>query len=317
VATAFPSAKVSQDFLAPMLPGFRFLFAAIMLSLSLFVFGLGAASLLRAAHETFASNASWRATPEVSFAQRPEPALPVLATLRVDTGLTDNATDQTKAGAAPAISATPAVQPPPVASETHDQAPAAKPTEPQVETAKPDLAPADVSTIETPPAPEVAPPTAETAVTDPKMAAVTASDLPSASSEPVVAQPEAVIAPSASLPPANPASTNPTADQTTAAAPSTVASPTPEAEDASTKIATLGGPPVDIMDMASAGTRTAKSDQAQLDQAAIKKRLQAKRAAHRRRLELRARQLAQQQLLPGNPFAPQPLPVTPIAAQRR
>ena len=45
-----------------MLPGFRFLFAAIVLSMSVLVFGLGAAALLRAAHEEFASSAPlWRA----------------------------------------------------------------------------------------------------------------------------------------------------------------------------------------------------------------------------------------------------------------
>jgi hypothetical protein len=38
-----------------MLPGFRFLFAAIVLSISTLVFGLGAAALLRASHERFAS----------------------------------------------------------------------------------------------------------------------------------------------------------------------------------------------------------------------------------------------------------------------
>jgi len=52
-----------------MLPGFRFLFAAIVLSMSILVFGLGAAALLRAAHEEFASNPSWRGAPETIFAQ--------------------------------------------------------------------------------------------------------------------------------------------------------------------------------------------------------------------------------------------------------
>ena len=47
-----------------MLPGFRFLFAAIALSVSILVFGLGAAALLRAAHEEFASYSSWRAATE-------------------------------------------------------------------------------------------------------------------------------------------------------------------------------------------------------------------------------------------------------------
>ena len=67
-----------------MLPGFRFLFAAILLSTSILVFGLGAAALLRAAHEEFASTPSWRAAPEPKFAQRNEAAGPVLAMLRVE-----------------------------------------------------------------------------------------------------------------------------------------------------------------------------------------------------------------------------------------
>ena len=66
-----------------MLPGFRFLFAAIVLSMSVLVFGLGAATLFRAAHQEFASTPSWRAAPETMFAQQPEEA-PTLAMLRVD-----------------------------------------------------------------------------------------------------------------------------------------------------------------------------------------------------------------------------------------
>lgn len=65
-----------------MLPGFRFLLAAILLSASVLVFGLGAASLLRASHEQYVSNPSWRNGPqEQVFAQAPEP---VLAALRVE-----------------------------------------------------------------------------------------------------------------------------------------------------------------------------------------------------------------------------------------
>lgn len=68
-----------------MLPGFRFLLAAILLSASILVFGLGAASLLRASHEQYVSNPSWRNGPqEQVFAQAPEPAQPVLAALRVE-----------------------------------------------------------------------------------------------------------------------------------------------------------------------------------------------------------------------------------------
>ncbi|HKO73021.1 MAG TPA: hypothetical protein VJV58_18995 [Bradyrhizobium sp.] len=68
-----------------MLPGFRFLLAAIILSTSMLVFGLGAAALLRAAHEQFASNPSWHSAPEATFAQQQaEPAPPVLAMLHAD-----------------------------------------------------------------------------------------------------------------------------------------------------------------------------------------------------------------------------------------
>ena len=68
-----------------MLPGFRFLLAAILLSTSILVFGLGAASLLRASHEQYVSNPSWRNGPqEQVFAQTSEPAQPVLAALRVE-----------------------------------------------------------------------------------------------------------------------------------------------------------------------------------------------------------------------------------------
>src|ERR1700749_3001338 len=68
-----------------MLPGFRFLFAAVALSVSILIFGLGAAALLRAAHEEFASNPSWRTAPEPPvLAQQPDTTNPVLAMGRVE-----------------------------------------------------------------------------------------------------------------------------------------------------------------------------------------------------------------------------------------
>jgi len=67
-----------------MLPGIRFLFAAVALSVSILIFGLGAAALLRAAHEEFSSNSSWRTAPEPPMlAQQPD-TRPVLALLRFD-----------------------------------------------------------------------------------------------------------------------------------------------------------------------------------------------------------------------------------------
>ena len=56
-----------------MLPGFRFLFSAIVFCISILVFGLGAAALLRAAHEQFASRPSWYPTPSTTLAQQGEP----------------------------------------------------------------------------------------------------------------------------------------------------------------------------------------------------------------------------------------------------
>jgi hypothetical protein len=62
-----------------MLPGFRFLFAAILLSTSILVFGVGAAALLRATHEQAVGTPSWRTGPqEQAFAQAPPPMLAVL-----------------------------------------------------------------------------------------------------------------------------------------------------------------------------------------------------------------------------------------------
>src|SRR5580658_7809261 len=90
VITAFPDAHgpspnpCQGGICLSMLPGFRFLFAAIVLSMSILIFGLGAVALLRAAHEEFASTPTWRAAPETVFAQPAEAARPVLALLRID-----------------------------------------------------------------------------------------------------------------------------------------------------------------------------------------------------------------------------------------
>src|SRR5882757_3569718 len=95
-ALAEPPAKVE---LAPMLPGFRFLFVAIMLTLSILICGLGAAALLRVAHEDFASNPSWHAAHETAFAQQGEATGPVLAMLRVDTPTVEKSSDEVSAAA--------------------------------------------------------------------------------------------------------------------------------------------------------------------------------------------------------------------------
>lgn len=68
--------------LTSMLPGFRFLLAAIALSVAIPVFGLGVASLFHAAQQDFAGNVAWHSPPETRWTQ-PMPA-PVVAMLRVD-----------------------------------------------------------------------------------------------------------------------------------------------------------------------------------------------------------------------------------------
>src|SRR3954469_16514291 len=77
-----------------MLPGFRFVFAAIALSVSILVFSLGAAALLRAAHQEFASMPRVVAA-ETAFAERNEAgtALAMLRAEPTEPGVSDEAKD--------------------------------------------------------------------------------------------------------------------------------------------------------------------------------------------------------------------------------
>jgi hypothetical protein len=68
-----------------MLPGIRFIFVTIILSVSVLIFGLGAAALLRSAHEEFASLPSWRAAPPQLPPAPAETNMPTLALLRIET----------------------------------------------------------------------------------------------------------------------------------------------------------------------------------------------------------------------------------------
>ncbi len=276
-----------------MLPGFRFLFAAIILSMSLLVFGLGAAALLRVAHEEFASNPSWRAPPEMTFAQRPDATRPVLAALRVD--LAPKALDEGPAIAAPAEQA--AIAPQPSAAE-EIAALKAEPSSPEVikaeaanmETAKPEVIPV----AESRPANDAAPVQPEK-TEELNIAAIAPSIAPSIATG---------IAPGEVSPPED-RQADASAEPTGAEA---VVSP---ADNAATRIATLGGPPVEIETAPSAKSSAAKPDQARPDESAIKRRQRARRAAHRRRLAARARLAAQIQQLQANPFFQPPTPTIP------
>lgn len=67
-----------------MLPDFRFLFATVVLAVSVLIFGLGAAALLRAAHEEFVSLPSWRLAQQPLLAPPFEMKAPTLAMLRIE-----------------------------------------------------------------------------------------------------------------------------------------------------------------------------------------------------------------------------------------
>src|SRR4051812_13587957 len=84
-----------------MLPGFRVLFAAIALSISILVFSLGAAALLRAAHQEFAGMPRLIAA-ETLFAQRSEaePALAMLHADPVEASASEAEADDTRAAVA-------------------------------------------------------------------------------------------------------------------------------------------------------------------------------------------------------------------------
>jgi hypothetical protein len=248
-----------------MLPGFRFLFAAIVLSMSLLIFGLGAAALLRAAHEEFASIPSRRPPPETLFAQRTD--APVLAMLRVEPSAvdekaiepptTDRVPDQSAVVSTPAESGTPATEPDKVAALTDPATPEENPP--------PSRAPASEAAT-----PEI-PSQAGTPVQ---------ADAPS----PVA---ETKVAAIAEITPAAP-------DQAAMTAPDQPSAPINETTIiAETRIATLGGPPVTIE------TPTPPK----IAPAVVEKSAQARRVVKRRRIASRARVTQQAPQTPADPFA--------------
>ena len=246
-----------------MLPGFRFLFAAIILSMSVMVFGLGAAALLRAAHEQFASIPSRRATPEPVFAQPSEPPMPTLALLRFEPPVAEKAPDNA-AAISPSETETPAA---PAAD--------AAPTEPEKSAA---LNPEEAAPAE-PVKPEM--PEAESA----PVAPVTQAETPAANDEVrVTAIPE----------------TPPPAAVAPSGAPEPVAdAPSFEGNIAATRIATLGGPAVTIEQPTSVNTASAKPDRSAIRKRA--QRIRERRRIAARRADLQAQQAAAQQQ--ANPFA--------------
>jgi hypothetical protein len=201
-----------------MLPGFRFLFAALVLSISMLIFGLGAAALLRAAHEEFASIPS-RRPPETMFAQRSD-AGPVLAMLRAQPSAADEKADPPITGHVqeePALVSAPAESGKPAAESDRIAA--------LVDTATP---PQNSSSSEAPT--ETAAPEIPIGTQAPS---TQTDDAPSLASEAKVA---AIAEMTATAP-----------DQSATARPNQTSAPIDDSSRiAETRIATLGGPPVTI-----------------------------------------------------------------------
>jgi hypothetical protein len=295
-----------------MLPGFRFLFAAITLSISILVFGLGAAALLRAAHEEFASNPSWRTAPGPTFVQQAEAPRPVLAMMRFDPApVEQKASDTAPAASTPAPA--PAEQTANAEPAEHiapaESAPSVPPPAEQAATAPPppervaalrpeELAPSlpinpDGPTPENAAQSEAAPGQKDAPANDAAKAAPPDADI----GESKVASTEQVSPPAAVLPPAS--EVTPVAPEPT---PAPAAS---ETSAASTRIATVGGPPVPIETRpppAKPVVHAKPEHHATSEHHAIKKPQEARPAVHRRRLVTRVRsaRVVQQ---PANPFA--------------
>ncbi len=258
-----------------MLPGFRFLFAAIALTMSILVFGLGAAALLRAAHEEFASIPSWRAVPETMFAAPSEAAPPVLALLRIEPSVAEQKPPDdlpaTLTPAEPTATVSSAVETDALRSDD--------PSAPLPETAKSEN-------------PVAESPTRDEATATRAEAPSPAGDTRIAANATVSSAPSEVVSSAAEQMSA------PMAPEIAATKSDVVVTNSASTKSASTKIATLGGPPVAIEALPPAKAAPAKPDKG-----AIKKRLQSQQALARRRAALRARVVQQAPQQPADPFA--------------
>jgi hypothetical protein len=273
-----------------MLPGFRFLFAAIILSMSILIFGLGAAALLRAAHEEFASNPSWHATPETTFAQqgeaiRPEATRPVLAMLRVDPPVIEKSPDAVPAApAAQAVIPQPPAEPKKTALKLEDSS--------RSESATPEIPAQEALASEAQQKPDI--PVSPSPAQD--GAAPVPADASASGSEKKIAATEQALSPATGVAVA--------AEAAPAVAEPAGVAAAPDADAAATRIATLGGPPVTVEEKPPAAKATA----AKPHRSASKKQLRARQAAQRRRIAARTRLARQAPAQPVDLFGQ---PVTP------
>jgi hypothetical protein len=253
-----------------MLPGFRFLFTAIVLSMSVLVFGLGAAALLRAAHEEFASLPSRRAPPEPIFSRLNDEPMPSLALLRIDLPAADKPLDDGHAAAVP--EAAPDIVAP--AGTAADE----RPAEPERVAA--------LSAEEKPPAP------ATEAITE-TPAARAGTEVPVADVEVVAAIAETPVSPIAA-----------------ASAPAQPAPDAFEGNAAATRIATLGGPAVIVDEGTSANPDRSAIRKRALQRARERRRIAlARRARLAREATLTLQQQQPNPFLPAPATAPAPTPL--------
>jgi hypothetical protein len=256
-----------------MLPGFRFLFSAIILSMSVLIFGLGAAALLRSAHEEFANLPSRRSTPEPMFARLSDDQPPTLALLRVEPPVADKQVENVPAdvpATAPDTTAPTGQAPDAVQAEPEKLAAltSAEPT--QAEAAEPE-APAEKASAEASViAAKIEAPPVEAEV---KIAAIAATLEPAPATAPE---------PTSNIPPF-------------------------ELSIATTLIATLGGPAVFVEEKIS--KTDAKPDHSIVRKRAAERARERRRAAARRARIAREATLTLQQQQP-NPFAFPLMPTT-------
>jgi len=271
-----------------MLPGFRFLFAAIVLSISILVFGLGAAALLRTAHEEFAANPTWRAAPEPVFAQQSETSKATSAMLRVNPPLPEPKPAMTTTAFAPIEPASPV-------SHQVDKAAAPAPDSPAPTEARPEIG-ADIkqdASTDTPPAQAAAP--AEPAEAAPSQAPADTAVIKVATTEAPAPAETREVSPAATGE-TTPAATSDTAAPAKSEIAMAEASDTAAPAAAAPLQATASDPIAEKI--ASVGDMTAKGDETDAAKAAKaeqRARLRAARAKQRRRLAAERARLARQQ----------------------
>ena len=315
-----------------MLPGLRFLFVAIVLSVSMMIFGLGAAALLRSAQQEVASLPTRHVQPETIFAQQTEATTPTLAMLSVDARVPQqNGIDQPAVADAPSLAplqVRPApnapIEPNQVAAEADRSTAPTTALPPEEKSGSSDKAPGQLVRTETttgseasaplPEKPEPETEKHETPAADsvvpaaPAAVATTAApaEMTTAPIAATAAPVETTSAPigttvapigtAAAAPATTAPETTAAVAATAAAAPATVSTPSDDgAKSAAVKIATLGtlAAPVEPQ----AASKTAVSTAV--------KRAQARRLVRRRRIA-RARLVVQKPA--GQPAAAQPGP---------